>query len=306
MFRSVIVPLDGSEFGERALPLSVVIAEACRAALHLVHVHPATPPQRYLDAPTPLAFQNAPDSTDQHDEVVRSEEQAYLELVARRVRDRVPVTTSEVRLGSVQREVEAAVQNWGADFVVMSTHARAGLSGRVYRSIGQAVMRDLGLPTLLVPAAGPGLSVRFAEAPRRILVTLDGSRMAEAILLPALELAGRVGARIVLLAVQGTPGGLPAYVARIAEILRCHDVVVETRIINSLDPATGILEFVRDSPIDLIAMATHGRTGVTRLLYGSVAERVLLTAQKPILLLRPHALARSHRGQEKARELQAG
>jgi nucleotide-binding universal stress UspA family protein len=288
MFKSVVVPLDGSAFGERALPIAVAITEKCGAALHLVHVHSVTPPDAYLDALTPYIFQNAVDSTVLHDEDVKQDEMVYLDRLARRARSRVPVTTSELRLGvGVESEVEAAVLGWQADLVVMATHAREGFDGFMHGSIAEAVMRRLGRPTILVPAAAAEVSVRYPPTPRHIVITLDGSAWAEAVIAPAAELAKRVGARVTLLAVQDAPSELPEYLQQIARTTLA-DLPVTTYVIDGLNPADAIIDYLRDHPCDVIAMATHGRTGVSRLMYGSVAGQVLHASHKPVLLLRPN------------------
>ena len=134
-----------------------------------------------------------------------------------------------------------------------------------------------------------------------ILVPLDGSAMAELALPRATELARAAGARLLVLRAAEAhtlPGADPtdaqirvvqeaeAYLARIAERLGTAGVAeVETSVWYG-PPASAIIEAARLRKADLIVMTTHGRSGVQRLIFGSVAESVLRGMTTPILLIR--------------------
>ena len=144
----------------------------------------------------------------------------------------------------------------------------------------------------------------------RILVPLDGSELAERALRPAFEMAEKFSSAVVLLRVVGPEevpvvalpgmGGL-YYDLQQADDRRAHEEAtgylysqrtqwlglvqsVQTEVIVGF-PAEAILEVAQAKPIDLIVMSTHGRSGLSRLLYGSVAEGVLHGAQVPVLLI---------------------
>lgn len=146
---------------------------------------------------------------------------------------------------------------------------------------------------------------------RQILVPLDGSALAEAILPHAVLVAGHTGRGLTLLRVVPSPtliepvgGALPAtgrridalagdieearrYLAAVAARLAGTALPIETLVAEG-DPAAAILEYAtRHTEGLLIAMATHGRTGARRWVFGSVAERVLHAAPAPLLLVRP-------------------
>jgi len=137
--------------------------------------------------------------------------------------------------------------------------------------------------------------------PKTVLVPLDGSRLAEEALAPAIGFA-REGAVLILLRAaeaHGTPFADAAeaqvaaiqeaemYLAAVAERLRRVGVKdVETSVWYDT-PAEGIADAARFRKADLIVMSTHGRTGLGRLVLGSVAESVLRTTSTPILMLRP-------------------
>ena len=140
---------------------------------------------------------------------------------------------------------------------------------------------------------------------KRVLVPLDGSTVAEAILPFLLEIAGPLDMDVVLLRVlepipptvlEGARHVLvedvearraegQAYLAPIAQDLRARGVRVETTVRRG-EPAEQIVEGARDADADLIAMTTHGRSGLRRLVFGSVAEAVLRHANVPVFLMR--------------------
>lgn len=144
---------------------------------------------------------------------------------------------------------------------------------------------------------------------QRVLVPLDGSELAEEVLPLVEKLAGPVDAEVTLLRVVEpispgeamasagvlTPDALlareidaKAYVATVARRLAGKGIRVKPRV--SVGPAAeAILAAVGATGTDLVAMTTHGRSAVARLLFGSVAEAVLRGSPVPVLLIRAHA-----------------
>jgi nucleotide-binding universal stress UspA family protein len=140
---------------------------------------------------------------------------------------------------------------------------------------------------------------------KRALVPLDGSPLAEAIIPFLMEIAGPLKMSIVLLRVQepipsavgdgirqallevrdGYTRDIEDYLESIAERLRARGVEA-SHAVRSGRPDEEIVEAARDAAVDLIAMGTHGRTGLGRLLFGSVAEQVLRHADVPVLMIR--------------------
>ena len=135
---------------------------------------------------------------------------------------------------------------------------------------------------------------------KRILVPLDGSPLAETVLPQVQELIQALGAELFLLRVTTAhvfPGVDPtagevdvvqhaeAYVAAVAARLRTAGLSVQTAVRYG-EAADEILAHIGDNAIDLVAMSTHGRSGLSRLLLGSVAEHVVRHAPVPVLLLR--------------------
>jgi nucleotide-binding universal stress UspA family protein len=123
---------------------------------------------------------------------------------------------------------------------------------------------------------------------RKILVPLDGSPQAEAGLEAARPLVGTFDAELLILKVIEHPedGGTPAYHTSAVKSLRAEGVKASL-LTREGKAAEEILACAAERAADLIAMSTHGRTGMSRLLIGSVAEAVLRRAQVPVLLSRP-------------------
>jgi nucleotide-binding universal stress UspA family protein len=154
---------------------------------------------------------------------------------------------------------------------------------------------------------------------KRVLVTLDGSPAAEAVLGFLLDIAGPLDMRIVLLRVlepvppvviegtrhmeledvTGRMRGAEEYLAPIAAALRAKGVEVACQVRRGR-PVDEILAAAREGQADLIAMATHGRTGLGRLFFGSVAEEVLRHAPVPVFMIRQPAALHSAAATEEA------
>jgi nucleotide-binding universal stress UspA family protein len=296
MLTTILVPLDGSALAERALPYATTLAKAAGARLLLL-----------FGASSRLLDERPGMEDDPH---------PYLESVADTVRAAGGQAATQVTYiyywEEAARAIREAAEEQAADLVVMSTHGRGGLGRWLYGSVADLTLRETTVPVLLVPAACDRHWP--AEGTARILVPLDGSDLATEALGPAGTLAELLPAELHLLQVlplveyvyAGLYGGpavffpeseeaeqqARAYLEGLAEPLRAagRTVVVHTAIGN---PASTIAELARAQAIDLIAMATHGRGGVARLVMGSEATGVLQRAHVPLLLVRPTAVQAS-------------
>jgi nucleotide-binding universal stress UspA family protein len=306
MFRTVVVPLDGSGFAEFALPLAVSIARRAGAALRLVRVTP-TPGDVMFWAPSP----GSPLATQIQDQF-RAEAMAYLEGIARRLADAAAgAVTCAVLDGEVSEAVRDDVDKHGADLLVMTSHGR-GMLGRIWLgSVADELIRSLTIPVLLVrPPAGhpesqPGPDLGHEATIRHIVMALDGTPLAERVLSPVLAVGRLMNSDYTLVRVIGVPAYAqltPAlfgeindlkeqvyreadgYLQRVAERLRADGSRVQTRVLFAERPAAGILEVAAGA--DLIALETHGRHHLSRLLMGSVADRVVRGSSLPVLVCR--------------------
>jgi nucleotide-binding universal stress UspA family protein len=299
MYHNLMIPLDGSAFGEYALPLALGIARRSSASLQLVHVY--TPPAQARAEAQPSN---------------RERIQAYLTDLAACLSSRweVPVSTA-VLDGRAAEQLYAHAIAIGADLVVMTTHGYGALSRMWMGSVADTLLRRLPMPILLTRPRDQALDLLeevHEEIFTQVLVPLDGSAQAEEILEPMLALGRPFEAKYTLVQAISPPvlGYAPAaqavaldeqileqwrlaaqeYLAQLAQRLRDQGHQVDTHILVG-PPAMAILDYSYAHPIDLIAMATHGRSGVARMLLGSVADKVARGAGVPVLLRRPAAEA---------------
>jgi len=193
MVRSVLVPLDGSNFGEQALPLALKIAGLASAGLELVHVHlPVTP----LGGDIPLPYDARLDAA------LQDSERAYLEKVAKRVAEVSQVAVgTDLLEGPVELALSKHAAKTNADLLVLTTHGRGFLARSWLGSVADQLVRSLDIPMLLVHPREGQTTLADQPALRHILIPLDGSPLAEQIIEPALALGSVVGADYTLVRV---------------------------------------------------------------------------------------------------------
>lgn len=306
MYRSILVPLDGSSFGERALPLAARIARRSGAELRLVHVHDQEVEPEHPSL-TPYRFEGL--DARVLDRRTEAEEGAYLEEVSRRLTESAPVALATVVVeGGLIAALERYVRESGGDLLVMSTHGRGALGRMWLGSVADTLVRRAGKPVLLIHAHEGGAAEDLALEPtvERIMVTLDGSPLAEQVLPYACELASVLLAQIELVTVvtpamvaghafggNGSAGAgavmdaAQEYLRNVAGRLCQKGQSVQIQAAAASDPAAAVLEMADQRGAGLLALATHGRGGISRLVAGSVAEKVVHGTHVPVLLVRP-------------------
>jgi nucleotide-binding universal stress UspA family protein len=302
MIRSILVPLDGSTFGEQALPLALQIARRAQAAVQLIHVHqPVATPWGGSELVTDLNLEA----------YLRDREQEHLRHTAGCLAlDATASVTSAVLDGPVAEAVHEQVLACGADLVVMATHGRGPLSRFWLGSVADQLIRRLTVPLLLWR---PHEEEVAPPLPRHVLVPLDGSEQAEQVLGPALDLAALLAADVTLLRVvepvivpnrhwggNATSGMDPELLQQLAADARGYleRVVIglaglapdlATRVVVNRRAADAILAVTASRPGTLVALATHARAGVARLVLGSVVDKVIRGSAAPVLVYRPLA-----------------
>jgi len=289
MLLSLLVPLDRSSFAEHSLPLALSIARRAKARLDLVEVHALYA----LDDPTAGRSSFEPEL----DAECKQQEQLYLDATAQWVASVSPVSvTTNVLSGStvlpetVADSILERARIGEADLIVMTTHGRGPLNRFGLGSVADELVRRAPIPILLVRPGEkvPGLIPE--PILDSILVPLDGSVLAEQVLAPALELARLMGAWCSLLRVVesgSSSAEAEAYLERMAGRLREQGLQVRTRVLVARHAAETILDEAEVQGSHLIALATHGRGGLKRLLLGSVADKLIRAAAAPVLIYRP-------------------
>jgi nucleotide-binding universal stress UspA family protein len=193
----ILVPLDGSALAERALSQAADMARVIGAQLRLVS---AVPPIELLVYRSAELAQLA--TVSQHQERITAG--ARLAATARRLRTCGLSVDAVVQDGPPATVIDAMARTIGADLIVMATHGESGWGPRLYGSVAEDVVRKAAAPVLLVaPWAVVGWPTDRAA---RVLVSLDGSQLAEAALPVALRLAGSDGTIVKLVrAVDSEP-----------------------------------------------------------------------------------------------------
>ncbi len=310
MYTSIVVPLDGSEFGKRAVPVALALARRSHAAVHLVHVH----------EPMVSASGGPRHDTRLHNEL-RQEMRRELTAAAAQLARETSLPIDAVFLdGPVVPMLQGYLADRDHDLVVMMTHGRGGLSRAWLGSVADGLVRHAPVPLLLVRpgAEWPGDLVEPLFC--RILVPLDGSAMADEVLDHAISLSTPDATVYTLLTVV-VPlpmlGGMyptsgfadrsdleqrhevaQSHLTVMAKELRESGALVETRVVTHQQPAQGILDAAEEQHVDSIAMSTHGRGAASRLLLGSVADKVVRGATVPVLVYRPEPVAAELTGNE--------
>lgn len=278
----VLVPLDGSPLAEHALPLATCIARQAGGILHLLRVVPALSDQFFW----------VPEPGDQLEvdlrERNRTEASAYLNEVAQRIQkpgDSVAVCDVVEEKDRISDTISAEAVRVRANLVVITSHGRGALERFWFGSVADELIRSLTVPVLVVPpVTGPA----DPAAIRHILVALDGSELAEQVLEPTLAIGKLTGADYLLVQVVPSEHSqlhekANTYLRQVAERLQEFGNV-RTRVVEADHPAKALLQ--ETAHADLIALQTHGRRGLSRMLLGSVADKVIRASTIPILVCR--------------------
>jgi nucleotide-binding universal stress UspA family protein len=299
MFRTVLVPLDGSPFGEQALSHAFGIVRHAGATLDLVHVHVPYVLEDHIVA----RYSYDPEL----DEERKRQEQLYLAGTAKWLATVSPVPMTAAVVNGLDTDgVLQRVRDGKADLIVMTTHGRGPLSRFFLGSVADELIRQVAVPVLLVHPRDPAPGIVPEPLLEHVLVPLDGSALAENVLGPALDLVRLWEGRCTLLRViEASPAptaGRPnrprspeeereasarEYLEKIAGRLRDEGISVQTRIVVAPHAASVILEEAQTQRCDFIALATHGRGGLRRMLLGSIADKVIRGASLPVLVYRP-------------------
>ena len=309
MLRCILVPLDGTPFGEQALPHAVTIARQTGATLHLAHVHlpPIVPSGAETAALPPVWI-----------EMSWEEKNGYVTELAHRIAATAGIRVeTRVMEGNVVSALERYARRCGAGLLVMSTHGHAGLSRLWHHGIADQLARDLPLPVLLVrpPERGPDHTPDSALPISHILIALDGTADSELIIEHAVAIGTPFGARYTLARVvlpetlrlgraldargaeveRGARASRLAarqYLNALAERLRSRTLDGDVVVLTGGDAARTILEYLCDWRVDpdrradLIALESPDRGTVTRLFFRDTADELIRDAPVPILHFR--------------------
>ena len=317
MFQRIVTPLDGSEPAAQALPLAARLARASGGSLLLVQV--AMPSHGVgWQAGEAVLFPR-----EISDEELGRVRRSLETLAASEVLAGIPVAT-EVLTGHPAEGILSTSATKQADLIVMCSHGYSGIKRWVLGSVAQQVARHSAIPVLILREGStlPAMPLTEGDHPVRIIVALDGSTLAETALKPAAYLSAALSApqqgvlylvRILRFSMAFEYGQNDSFARARAEKTReakAYLSTIEGRLHQGelgrlnlkvtsfvdydLDVAQRLLvlsenDLMEDEMIgcDMLALATHGRSGVARLAVGSVAERLLGATKLPLLIVRP-------------------
>lgn len=281
MFRDIVVPLDGSALGERALDLADWIAGECDARLHLVRVH--------LSGPSQYAGEQ---------EATRASDDRYLDLLASPRREGHRDVQVAVLDGSVALAISDYADRARADLIVMTTHGRTGDERRRLGSVAAVVAHHATCPVMLVRAGERTGNVPFEQ----IVIAVDGTEQPEAVTSMALRLAslGHPAFRIVhtlspASSFEPVPAGVStaspehmkaeSHVGGIANRLHAAGLRAEVLVAVTESPARAIGAAARQESADLVMLVTR-LDAASPSLAPSLAEAMLHQWPSPVLLIK--------------------
>jgi nucleotide-binding universal stress UspA family protein len=255
---TIAVPVDETRFSERALPVAAALAGALDGSIRLYTVS--------------------------SEGVGRLGDERYLSELAAGLG--VPSSWRALRTrGTAGAALADALRQEGepGTLVCMAAHGRTR-PRLVLSSVSEELLHVSPHPVILVGPAAQPPTVPI----RRMLVCLDGSAVAEAVVPAATELASRLGAHVTLLHVMDQPHSghiVHGYLADVVHRLGGIPVHIAVHTAGGAGPAKVIVEHAAEIDAGLIAMATHGRSGLRRALLGSVAQSVVHHAGCPVLVV---------------------
>ncbi len=296
-FEKVLLPVDGSTLGEGVIPYVAQIAKGSEATVTALYVAS----REDWDSKGAMLHRDpeAPPVTPQE----------YLDDIQARL--------TGAGIGSVDYDIVTGVpwtgivdyaESYAYDLIAMATHGRSGLGRWRAGSTTDRVLHLTKLPMLLLRPSGPDGPESGSPELRRVIVPLDGSPLSESSLPTAGALAGKLGLEVALLRVvpavplayleyepysqdfdprieEQMNVAADDYLARIGDDLGGNIRVLGHRLNGRA--AAEIVDFAANDAEGLIVMSTHGRSGVGRWVLGSVADRVMCSSHRPVLLVRP-------------------
>jgi len=271
----VLVPLDGSSLSDGILAHVERVLLREQAQVHLLRVLPTDAEEPDLKA------------ADRHLTSARETLEAHGEQ-----------PTSALERGDPAETIARVASEGDYDLIAMATHGRSGIARMIRGSVAERVLRHAEVPVYLATHKSLPRSTNSVNF-QRVLIPLDGSKLAASILPLVLPIVQDSEAEVVLLHIDSpskdSTHPVPEVAARKAQkraessLKDVHDKLeaagVKTHVLGAYgDPAEQILDAVERQSADLLAMCSHGRTGLSRWRFGSVAEKVLREARCPLLV----------------------
>jgi nucleotide-binding universal stress UspA family protein len=295
--KNMLIPLDGSELAKSAIPLAQALAGADGNMLLLQVLPPSDPIRDNLG----VALVSEDMAGSWHMEEVQRDLDAFAETLRLRMQSAIAVKAA-VTVGDPATEILNSAQREHIRTIVMTSHARGALGRVAFGSVADRIARTAEIPVVIVRPSDEIETLGVPAKVRRIIVPLDGSALADSAIPYVRDVAARLGIPVSLVHVIDTVSPYVASAAMPIPQSALNDWWNEAR--DMLEPAAKIfdeagvsskIEVLQGSPFaaisnfvtpsDLIVMTSHGRTGFTRWLLGSVAEKLVRSAPAPVCIV---------------------
>jgi nucleotide-binding universal stress UspA family protein len=300
MHKVIMAPTEGLENEMAAISVAVKLAQRFGADLHLVRAE--SPPLGIETVPRPPVL-TITDQTLLDERVARLRKLETLGSECQALGN-IRVTTA-LEDGPVTSTLADYATKHNVDLIVMSSHCRGGMKRLTLGSVTDYLVRNTNIPVLVVRPSASVVEAAPERVFNRIAVPLDASELAEEVLSEVSELALKFGSMVSLVHIL-TPEtysqkeimqpGLPwwdediaianSYLEEVAAHLTAQGLTVSKDVVLSDNIASAILDYATRTRADIIALATRGKGGIGRLVFGSVADEI--TRRSPISLLVLH------------------
>ena len=276
MFEQILVPLDGSQLAEVALPYAEEMAGRLGSEIILLSVAESASARDYHRHQVYIG--KIIDATKRRAE-------RYLD----RSGGNVIKVEPKIMVGNAAEKILQYADKVNIGLIIMATHGRSGVERWAMGSVADKVVRSAKWPVALIRAKGAHSDVREKGILGKALVPLDGSKESEAVI-PFIEnLASRLKTEVTLLQVVAEPYRVYAdaenYLGEMVGVFGGDGITVKSEV-RVGTAAEGIITFADEAGADMVAMSTHGRSGIGRWAMGSIAERVVRGGNTPVLLVR--------------------
>ncbi len=294
MYQRILVAIDGSDTSHLALDRTIRLVKTLNARMCIVHgldmVTLDVTSEADRERAVAAAFQAGQEALRSATAVARD---AGLDPETRLLEVDV------MGRGRLPELIAQAATGWNADLIVVGTHGRRGIGNLLLGSVAEGIMRISPVPVLIVRSAAGTAGSPEKETPmfRNILVAVDGSSISDLALHEVLPFARHLQASLRVVHVgtaraDRTADAGDGILGRAAADAGQAGVPIETRFLEAAAQSRAIADAISTEaaawPAELVVVGTHGRSGLSRLLLGSVAEAVVRTAKTPVLLVRAH------------------
>ena len=297
----ILFPTDFSVYANYAYSYAVGLAKKRGGTIHLLHVLDVS----LFSLGSGAGIWLAGSDMERVEKAMHEHAETRLDHLMEHAAQHGVVAKQHIVKGNPGQAITQQATNLGCGLVVLATHGRSGLDHLVFGSTAERVVRESPVPVLAVKHPEHEFvdpldhEVHLA----RVLFPTDFSPYSEKGLPYAVNLCKEFGATLVLLHINDLPLILPEYLPELStsptqdleeygqeslERLAAQVTEVPVETIQATGrPHTEIAKIVEEQDIDLVVMPTHGRSGISHLLLGSVAEKVIRAAKCPVLTVRP-------------------